>query len=321
MGELVAKSTKYKHKIAHGLLLIDKPKEYSSFDVIRDLRRSTGVKKMGHTGTLDPMATGLLVLCLGEGTKLVPYLTVDDKSYEAEVTFGISTDSFDADGEVTDRNQLDELVHLNEDLVRDALAQFLGTQEQIPPAFSAIKVNGERLYEKARRGEKVVVPSRVVTFYELAFLQFFKGDGTLSCLPRVHIRVKCSKGTYIRSLATDLGAKLNVCAHLTSLRRTEAGGFKIEQAVTLDKLNADTLDAHLIPLSQALPQATLLSIDELSVQALRQGKPIKAPQDIATSELGLCGALSANGDLVALLTYERGMLKVLRGFNHQQQSG
>jgi tRNA pseudouridine55 synthase len=317
----VAKSSKHKHKIAHGLLLIDKPKKYSSFDVIRDLRRSTGVKKMGHTGTLDPMATGLLVLCLGEGTKLVPYLTVDDKSYEAEVTFGISTDSFDADGEVTDRNQLDELVHLNEDIVRDALAQFLGTQEQTPPAFSAIKVNGERLYEKARRGEKVVVPSRVVTFYELAFLQFFKGDGTLSCLPRVHVRVKCSKGTYIRSLATDLGAKLNVCAHLTSLRRTEAGGFKIEQAVTLDKLNADTLDAHLIPLSQALPQATLLSIDELSVKALRQGKPIKAPQDIATSELGLCGALSANGDLVALLTYERGMLKVLRGFNHQQQLG
>ena len=317
----MAKSSKHKHKIAHGLLLIDKPKKYSSFDVIRDLRRSTGVKKMGHTGTLDPMATGLLVLCLGEGTKLVPYLTVDDKSYEAEVTFGISTDSFDADGEVTDRNQLDELVHLNEDIVRDALAQFLGTQEQTPPAFSAIKVNGERLYEKARRGEKVVVPSRVVTFYELAFLQFFKGDGTLSCLPRVHVRVKCSKGTYIRSLATDLGAKLNVCAHLTSLRRTEAGGFKIEQAVTLDKLNADTLDAHLIPLSQALPQATLLSIDELSVKALRQGKPIKAPQDIATSELGLCGALSANGDLVALLTYERGMLKVLRGFNHQQQLG
>lgn len=314
----MAKSSKYKHKIAHGLLLVDKPKEYSSFDVIRDLRRSTGVKKMGHTGTLDPMATGLLVLCLGEATKLVPYLTVDDKSYEAEVTFGISTDSFDADGEVTDRNQVEELVHLNEDLVRDALAQFLGTQEQTPPAFSAIKVNGERLYEKARRGEKVVVPSRVVTFYELAFLHFFKGDGTLSCLPRAHVRVKCSKGTYIRSLATDLGAKLNVCAHLTSLRRTEAGGFKIEQAVTLDKLNADTLDAQLIPLSQALPQATLLSIDELSVKALRQGKPIKAPQDIATSELGLCGALSANGDLVALLTYERGMLKVLRGFNHQQ---
>ena len=305
-------------RVAHGLVLVDKPKGYSSFDVIRDLRRSTQVKKMGHTGTLDPMATGLLVVCLGEGTKLVPYLTADDKSYEAEVTFGVATDSYDAEGEVVHRNQREELEHLTEDMLQDSLLSFLGTQEQTPPAFSAIKVNGERLYEKARRGETVTVPPRIVTFYELKLISFSRGDGSLQELPKARIHIKCSKGTYIRSLAVDLGAKLKVHAHLTMLRRTAAGGFNIEQAAQLSDIQADTLNTYLCPLSQALPQATKLAVDQASVVALRQGKSIPAPSDIPASELGLCCALSPQGNLVALLTYERGTLRILRGFNHQQ---
>lgn len=307
-----------KAQVAHGLLLIDKPKGYSSFDVIRNLRRSTHIKKMGHTGTLDPMATGLLVVCLGEGTKLVPYLTADDKSYEAEVTFGVATDSYDAEGKVSDCNQPEELSHLSERMVQEALVHFIGSQEQIPPAFSAIKVKGERLYEKARRGEEVVVPPRMVTFYELRLIDFSVGDGSLENLPTARLHIKCSKGTYIRSFAVDLGSKLKVHAHLTMLRRTEAGGFNIQQATQLTEINTDSLNTYLLPLSHALPQATQLSVDQAAVTSLRQGKSIPAPQGVSAAELGLCCALSPQGDLIALLTYERGSLRILRGFNHQQ---
>ena len=302
------------HKIAHGILLIDKPQGHSSFDVIRDLRRSTKVKKMGHTGTLDPMATGLLVLCFGEGTKLVPYLTADDKGYEAEVTFGIATDSYDADGQVLARNEPEELYSLTEEQVRSALNLFLGTQDQQPPAFSAIKVNGERLYEKARRGEDVQVPTRTVNFYELVLSSFKAAQSTV--YPKAKFWVKCSKGTYIRSLAADLGKSLGIHAHLSSLRRTLAGQFKIENAHQISDITEENIKEKLTSLIHALPHTPLVELNEQAVQAVRQGKTIPCPNEVHTTEQpGLYRAQSSSGNLIALMTYEQGRLKVLRGFN------
>ncbi len=311
----MARKAKRPSKIAHGLLLIDKPKGHSSFDVIRDLRRLTGVKKMGHTGTLDPMATGLLVICLGEGTKLVPYLTADDKSYEAEITFGMSTDSYDAEGEMVAQDPWIKLDTLTQEQVQDTLARFLGTHEQRPPAFSAIKVNGERLYAKARRGEEVEVPTRTVTFYELELLSFTPGQAEQGLLPKASVRVKCSKGTYIRSLAFDLGQNMGLNTHLSALKRTQAGAFVLEHSQSLENISGENLDQLLTPLVEALPQATHLALSQEAVLAVRQGKLITAPSDLPPSELSLCRATDPQGRLVALLTFEKGKLKVLRGFN------
>ena len=311
----MAGKSKIPPKIAHGLLLIDKPKGHSSFDVIRDLRRITGVKKMGHTGTLDPMATGLLVICLGEGTKLVPYLTADDKSYEAEITFGLSTDSYDAEGKIVARDTWTSLKSLTKDKIQEVMLSFLGTQAQKPPAFSAIKVNGERLYEKARRGEEVEVPTRTVTFHEIDMLSYNGGNETDDLLPKLRIKVKCSKGTYIRSLAFDLGQKLGVNTHLSALRRTQAGAFTLSAAHNLKQINGDFLHDLLTPLAEALPQATHLSLNDEAVLAVKQGKMIPAPEGLTNAELSLCRATDLQGRLIALLTFEKNKLKVLRGFN------
>ena len=311
----MAEKFKRPSKTAHGLLLIDKPKGYSSFDVIRDLRRVTGVKKMGHTGTLDPMATGLLVICMGEGTKLVPYLTADDKTYEAEITFGASTDSYDAEGKIIARDEWSELALISEDQVQEAVQSFLGTHSQKPPAFSAIKVNGERLYAKARRGEDIEVPTRTVTFHELDILTYTSGDELQAIGPKVRVNVKCSKGTYIRSLAFDLGQKLGVNAHLSALRRIQAGAFTLSEANEIAHINSDNLDQLLISLAESLPQATQLSLNDEAVKAVRQGKMIPAPTGLSNAELSLCRATDSQGHLVALLTFEKNKLKVLRGFN------
>lgn len=321
--------------IAHGLLLIDKPKGITSFDVIRELRRSTGVKKMGHTGTLDPMATGLLVICLGEATKLVPYLTADDKGYEAEVTFGVTTNTFDAEGDVVHVSPRDELMTLTEEQARTTLSSFLGAQQQRPPAFSAIKVDGERLYERARRGEEVEVPLRDVTFHTLELLSFSAGresetevtldapeehsrdprygvDGMRSC-PRARVDVLCSKGTYIRSLAADWGERLGFGAHLSGLRRTRAGHFSLSKAHQLDEVSSERLQELLIPLSEALPQAPIIRLNADEVTAIRHGKLIEWEPHLVPHSSVYRG-LSPEGILVALLEPIEGQLKVLRGF-------
>ena len=263
------------------------------------------------------MATGLMVICVGEGTKLVPYLTADDKSYEAEVTFGVATDSYDAEGEVTQRDDLAMLTPLHLSQVEEALSSFLGMQEQTPPAFSAIRVNGERLYEKARRGEVVEVPTRTVTFHTLELLDFLPAT-TETPLPKARLRVKCSKGTYIRSLAADLGARLGVSAHLTMLRRTAAGSFKIADASPVESVTSETLDDQLLSLVEALPHVPLISLSPEETHEIRLGRSLPLPQSFtATDDLSLCRGQSPAGELIALLTLRDDRLKVLRGFNCQ----
>ena len=208
------------------LLLIDKPLEWTSFQVVNKLRWAIRQKfnikkiKVGHAGTLDPLATGLLIICTGKFTKKINEYQGLPKEYTGTFTLGSTTPSFDLETEV---DKTYPTVHINEELIKDTTIQFIGEIDQKPPLFSAIKRNGERLYNIARRGEVVPIKSRKVSIYEFVI--------TRIALPEVDFRVKCSKGTYIRSLANDFGKALNSGAHLSALRRTKIGDFSVNDAM------------------------------------------------------------------------------------------
>lgn len=204
------------------IFLIDKPLEWSSFDVVKFLRKRIRVKKVGHAGTLDPLATGMLILCCGKATKSISMIQDLPKVYTGEITFGKATTTYDAEGEVTEEADWD---HITKEKIVDVLEkEFTGTVEQIPPMYSALKYGGKKLYELARKGEEVVRLPRQVTFHEHEILNFE--------LPRLTLRIKCSKGTYIRSLARDLGEALGSKAYLSGLERTAIGDFLGEDALT-----------------------------------------------------------------------------------------
>lgn len=210
-----------------GIIPVYKEKGFTSFDVVAKLRGILGIKKIGHTGTLDPMATGVLPVCIGKATKLVDYLTDYNKEYEAVIRFGIETDSYDITGKIVREIAFDS----TEEEIIEALSSFVGELEQIPPMFSAIKVNGQRLYELARAGQVVERKPRKCFIYSIEPLNSYS-------LPLYGIRVTCSKGTYIRSLAHDLGQKLNSSACLAHLQRTAVGGFKVEDCYSLAQIEA-----------------------------------------------------------------------------------
>ncbi|NDJ61826.1 MAG: tRNA pseudouridine(55) synthase TruB, partial [Chloroflexi bacterium] len=197
-----------------GFLNIDKPLGWTSHDVVAKLRRGLQIKKIGHAGTLDPLATGVLVICLGAATRLSEYVMDTTKRYRAVVHLGVTTDTYDAEGEITAQRPSD---HLSEADVRDALGAFVGALEQVPPMYSAIKQGGRKLYDLARAGEVVERPPRPVHIHALEVVAWQP--------PQVTLDVTCSPGTYIRSLAYDLGAALGVGAHLAGLMRTASGSF------------------------------------------------------------------------------------------------
>lgn len=209
-----------------GIFLIDKPKGWSSFKVVKRLRKFIDLKKIGHAGTLDPMATGLLILCVGRATKSIQFIQEKEKEYVADILFGASTPSYDAETEI-DKTAPYEHITLS-GLTNILSEQFSGPIEQIPPMYSAVKHNGQRLYKLARKGQTVERKKRVVTIYDTEVISFQNPDLVL--------RIECSKGTYIRSLAYDIGEALQSLAYLTALRRTRIGPFRIEEALTINKL-------------------------------------------------------------------------------------
>ncbi len=210
-----------------GILLIDKATGWTSHDVVAKARGITRQRRIGHTGTLDPAATGLLVLCLGKATRLVEYMSEQDKTYEGEIALGARTDTDDADGQVIGECQ--PVPAIEEQQLREIEAQFTGTVEQVPPAYSAVKVNGQRAYSIARKGGELELEPRPVTIHELSLEQ--TGDG------RLGIRVACGSGTYVRSLARDIGEALGCGAHLSWLRRVQTGGFLLDEAVSIEELD------------------------------------------------------------------------------------
>lgn len=208
------------------IFLIDKPLEWSSFDVVKFLRKRIRVKKVGHAGTLDPLATGMLILCCGKATKSISMIQDLPKVYTGEITFGKVTTTYDAEGEVTEEASWD---HITKEKIVDVLdKEFTGTVKQIPPMYSALKYGGKKLYELARKGEEVVRLPRQVTFHEHEILNFEP--------PRLTLKIKCSKGTYIRSLARDMGEALGSKAYLSGLERTAIGDFLVDDALTPHKM-------------------------------------------------------------------------------------
>lgn len=210
---------------AEGFLLIDKPPGWTSHDVVAKVRNLAATRKVGHAGTLDPMATGLLVLGLGRATRLLRFVQDRPKAYRATARFGVATDTLDADGVEIDRRPMP----VTREQVVQSLAAFRGPIDQIPPMTSAIKVGGRKLYELARQGHEVDRPARRVTIHELELLGFDAGD-----YPLVEFRTVCSSGTYVRSLADDIACSLGGRAHLTALRRTRIGSLTVEQATALE---------------------------------------------------------------------------------------
>ena len=236
-------------KELEGVLLVDKPTDHTSHDVVARLRRKLNMKRIGHAGTLDPMATGLLIMLIGKATRISQYLISLDKEYEGTITLGQTTDSQDADGEVMETRPVPPLTEAE---VRTAMNTFLGDQYQMPPMYSAIKIGGVPLYKSARKGEDVVREPR--------FIRVMSFDLTRFALPQLDFRLRSSKGTYVRTIAHDLGQKLGCGAHLTALRRTATDRFNISQAMTLDAIEAlpiPEIERRLIPVYEAAPSVAL----------------------------------------------------------------
>lgn len=210
-----------------GAFLIDKPKGWTSFDVVKYLRNRINARKVGHAGTLDPMATGLVIVCCGRGTKTISEFQNKPKTYQGEVTLGASTPSYDAE---TDINEEAPYRHIIKEQVQEVLKnEFSDEIHQVPPMYSALKKEGQRLYKLARQGKKVEREARKVTIHAIRLITFR--------LPKIELYVKCSKGTYIRSIARDLGQKLNSLGYLSALRRTAIGQFNVDDALTIEDLD------------------------------------------------------------------------------------
>jgi len=273
-----------------GVLVVDKPVGLTSHEVVQIIRRGTNIRRAGHTGTLDPRASGVLIVLIGPAVRLSEYVSASDKRYQAIIRLGATTDTFDADGSFTSK---DQMVEITEDQFDTALKSFVGEIIQTPPPYSAVKVHGRPAYDMARKGEEVVLEPRKIQVYSLDLLEWAP--------PEAVIDVYCSSGTYVRSLANDMGTKLGCGAYLTGLRRTKSGRFTLRDAVPLRKLR-EAFDAgnwyqYVIPAAEALSDWPAVELNNEQVEAVRHGHRVAAqPED-----KGMARGISEAGELVALL--------------------
>ena len=274
-----------------GALVIDKPIGMTSHDIVKVVRHGTGIRRAGHTGTLDPRASGVLVVLIGPAVRLSEFLSASDKRYQAILRFGISTDTYDTEGvQIGETKSVD---HLNEDDFQIILREYEGKIAQVPPAHSAIKVNGQKAYDLARRGEEVQLEPRMIDVYNLELLEWAP--------PEAVIDVYASSGTYVRSLANDLGNDLGVGAHLTGLRRTKNGQFTLRDAVRLQDLKESfeigDWYKHLIPAAETLADWHTIELTPEDMDKIKHGHRIPAE----SGSSGWARGLSEQGDLIALL--------------------
>ena len=282
----------------NGLLNIHKPVGPTSFQIIERLRRLTGIRKIGHTGTLDPLASGVLPICLGHTVRLSEYLSGEDKVYRAEITFGVQTTTDDAEGEILTRQD----VSFGRDAIEALLPEFTGEIAQVPPQYAAIKVDGKHMYDLARQGTPVAAMPRAIRIDRLMLLDW--------SLPRALIEVACSKGTYIRALARDLGERLGCGAYLTSLVRTQCGVFAIADAVAFDTLNAAAdWRAYVLAPDVALQAWPMIQLDAAGTDRIAHGHAVTAPDAHAPGTL--VRAYDAHGQFCAVLraATESGVLR------------
>jgi tRNA pseudouridine55 synthase len=277
-----------------GLVVVDKAAGWTSHDVVAKLRGVYGQKRVGHAGTLDPDATGVLLVGLGRVTRLLRYLQEAGKEYRGRVVFGVATDTLDASGAVLERTEMT----VTRDALDSAARAFVGDIEQVPPMVSALKVGGRRLYELARAGEEVERAARPVHISELVVEELEPG-----AYPEATIRVACSSGTYIRTLAADLGAALGGCAHLGGLRRLRVGSFVLDEARPIEAIEADA-DAAVLAPTEAMRDLELVRIDAERARGVAHGATFAAPALIGESEGA--GPFAVVDDAGALLAvYER----------------
>jgi len=281
-----------------GLVVVDKPGGMTSHDVVSRVRRIAGTRKVGHAGTLDPMATGVLVLGINRATRLLGHLMLTEKRYDATIRLGVATTTDDAEGEVTATVSTDGL---DEVTVRSAAGEFVGDLLQVPTAVSAIKVDGKRAYQRVRDGEDVELSARPVTVHELVVHRVSTGATT-----DVDVSVRCSSGTYVRAIARDLGARLGVGGHLTSLRRTAVGPYDLTVAHTLEQL-AD--EFTLLPIADAARAAfACVDLDDAGAADVRYGRALDLPLD------GLTAVFAPDGEFLALYEPRAGVARAVAVF-------
>jgi tRNA pseudouridine55 synthase len=301
--------------VTGGVLVVDKPAGPTSFEVVRRVRRALGADKAGHAGTLDPAATGVLAVCVGDAVKLQQFLCDGDKAYDAVVAFGAATDTEDAEGRVVSRG---DASGLRRDAIEAALPRLVGEIDQVPPMFSAVRVDGRRLHEAARAGEVVDREPRRVRVHALTLVEL--GAPEADGLVRARIAVRCGKGTYVRTLAADLGGALGVPAHLAELRRTMASGFEVAEAIPLEDAErlardagAGALAARLVPPAEALRAMPAVRLADGEAWDLAHGRAVvRAPEGDPPRELAR--ALAPDGRLLAVCADRGGRLKPVRVF-------
>jgi tRNA pseudouridine55 synthase len=276
--------------VTPGLVLIDKPTGWTSHDVVAKVRKVVGTKKVGHAGTLDPLATGLLVLGIESGTKLLTFLVGADKTYEAVIRLGQQTISDDSESAIISTASPDEIAELSDEDISREIAKLTGIIMQTPSSVSAIKVAGKRAYDLVRAGEEVELKAREVKIFSFEMLSVTRVSGFMD----VKVRVECSSGTYIRALARDLGNLLGVGGHITALRRTKVGHFDVTEANSIEELGELRLTELATAARQLFP---VIELSESEVTDLIHGKRISGKSEVA----GLAAGLSASGKLVAVL--------------------
>lgn len=306
--ELMNRLPRTQWRDLHGIVLLDKPSGLSSNQALQAVRRLFRASKGGHTGALDPLATGLLPLCFGEATKLAGSLLGAGKAYVTECLLGVTTETADSEGEVLCRQPVPAL---DDVMIEAALNKLRGRIMQVPPMYSALKQEGERLYVKARRGETVEIPAREVDVHRLELLERV-GDS-------LKLLVECGSGTYIRSLAVDLGDDLGCGAHLTALRRLWVDPFRDPKMVTLEQLQEaakqgdDALRAWLMPVAAGLSDLPSVHLDEAESMAITRGQQIQLPRP---QPVGRCAAFANDGALLAVIELDSDRrVRILRGFN------
>lgn len=284
-----------------GILLIDKPSDWTSSDVVAKLRGILREKRIGHSGTLDPMATGLLVVMVGRATRAMEYAESHSKRYTASIRFGLRTDTEDTTGKILSETEAD----VGEDELKAVLEEFKGEISQVPPMYSAIKMKGQPLYKIARAGKEVERPARKITIDDIKIVGRDGGDYILD--------IKCSKGTYIRSLCRDIGERIGCGACMSALRRTEAGDFNISQAISIDDVqkakDENRIDEILIPLDRLFEEYPACEVRGKALRLVKSG-------NIAKSELpnGKYRVYSPDGEFLALVQVSNGKMETLKSF-------
>ncbi len=282
--------------VVSGVLVVDKPVGMTSHQVVQVIRRGTGIRRAGHTGTLDPRASGVLVVLIGPAVRLSEWVSASDKRYMATIRLGSATDTYDAEGRTTEVAPWESITEAEFEAI---LQQFVGEIEQVPPPYSAVRVKGKRAYDLARKGQPVELKPRKIQVHSLELLEWAP--------PEVVIDVHCSSGTYVRSLAHDIGKALGCGAHLVGLRRTQSGRFTLRDAVPLRRLEEAFRRGewyrYLIPAAEALSEWPMVELDPDTVELVRHGHRIKPPAGVALEDGQMVRAVTEQGDLVAAMIY------------------